>query len=152
LPSKIPDGWKPPTKVEQSGKKGRQEDLKKKGSLAEVERAYPEILIKAQQWQVVYLEDAKGPQTKGLNKDFGFHVGRPFYLISKLPFNRMIECIGANNVTMRRWRNNAKAQQWFFDGVSKTIKNNNWKSHSLDIQSNGGSTNVRCTTTNSRWW
>jgi hypothetical protein len=50
LPSKIPDGWKPPAKVNQSGSKGRQEDLKKKGSLAEVERAYPEILIKAQQW------------------------------------------------------------------------------------------------------
>jgi len=53
---------------------------------------------------------------------------------------------------LKRWRNNARAQQWYFDGVSKTIKNNNWKSHSLDIQSNGGSTNVRCTTTNSRWW
>ena len=36
--------------------------------------------------------------------------------------------------------------------MSKTIKNNNWKSHSLDIQGNGGSTNIRCTTTNSRWW
>lgn len=64
----------------------------------------------------------------------------------------MIECHGANNVWLKRWRNNVKAQQWYFDGVSKTIKNNNWKSHSLDIQSNGGSTNVRCTTTNSRWW
>jgi hypothetical protein len=53
---------------------------------------------------------------------------------------------------MNRWVNNAKDQQWFFDGVTKTIRNNNWKSHSLDIQSNGGSANVRCTTTNSRWW
>jgi len=105
-----------------------------------------------QQWQVVYLDKAKGPQTKGINKDFGFHVNRPFYLISKLPFNRVAECHGANNVWLKRWRNNAKAQQWYFDGVSKTIKNNNWRSHSLDIQSNGGSTNIRCTTTNSRWW
>jgi hypothetical protein len=53
---------------------------------------------------------------------------------------------------LKRWRKNVKAQQWYFDEVSKTIKNNNWKSHSLDIQSNGGSTNIRCTTTNSRWW
>jgi hypothetical protein len=105
-----------------------------------------------QQWQVIYVDKSKGPQTKGLNKEWGFYVNRPFYLQSKLPFGRMAECIGANNVTMRRWRVNTKAMQWYFDGVSKTIKNNNWKSHSLDIQSNGGSTNVRCTTTNSRWW
>jgi hypothetical protein len=87
-----------------------------------------------------------------MNKDWGFYVNRPFYLISKLPFGRVAECVGANNVQMKRWRNNYRPQQWYFDGVSKTIKNNNWKSHSLDIQSNGGSTNVRCTTTNSRWW
>jgi hypothetical protein len=107
---------------------------------------------RGQKWQVIYLDEAKGPQTKGLNKEFGFHVNRPFYIISKLPFNRHIECVGANNVMLKRWRANYRPQQWFFDGVSKTIKNNNWKSHSLDIQSNGGSTNVRCTTTNSRWW
>jgi len=65
---------------------------------------------KGQKWQVIYLDKAKGPQTKGLNKDFGFHVNRPFYIISKLPFNRMIECHGANNVWLKRWRNNAKAQ------------------------------------------
>jgi hypothetical protein len=62
-----------------------------------------------QQWQVIYVDQSKGPQTKGLNKDFGFHVNRPFYLQSKLPFGRMAECIGANNVTMRRWRVNTKA-------------------------------------------
>jgi len=107
---------------------------------------------KHQRWRVVYLDKAGPVQSKGLNKDFGFHINRPFYLISKLPFNRVAECIGANNVNLKRWRVNTKAQQWYFDGVSKTIKNNNWKSHSLDIQGNGGSTNVRCTTTNSRWW
>jgi len=87
-----------------------------------------------------------------LNKNFGFHINRPFYLVSKLPFNRVAECHGANNVWQRRWRKNTLGQQWFFDGVSKTLKSNQWKNYSLDIQSNGGSTNVRCTTTNSRWW
>jgi len=65
---------------------------------------------------------------------------------------RVAECHGANNVWLKRWRKNVKAQQWFFDGVKKTITNNYWKSHSLDIQSNGNSNNLRCTTTNSRWW
>jgi hypothetical protein len=59
-----------------------------------------------QRWDVVYLDKAKGPQLKGMNKDFGFHVGRPFYIVSKLPFERVVECIGANNVTLKRWRNN----------------------------------------------
>jgi hypothetical protein len=94
----------------------------------------------------------KADATKGMNKDFGFHINRPFYMVSRLPFKRVAECHGANNVWLRRWRKNTTAQQWYFDQVSKTIKNNHWKSHSLDIQSNGGSTNIRCTTTNSRWW
>jgi len=65
---------------------------------------------------------------------------------------RIAECHGANNVWLKRWRKNVAAQQWYFDEVSKTVKNNYWKSHSLDIQGNGGSSNIRCTTTNSRWW
>jgi hypothetical protein len=69
-----------------------------------------------------------------------------------MPMQRIIECIGASNTTLKRWRNNTRQQQWYFDEVSKTIKNNYWKSHSLDIQGNGGSSNLRCTGTNSRWW
>jgi hypothetical protein len=69
-----------------------------------------------------------------------------------MPMKRVAECHGANNVWLKRWRKNVKAQQWYFDEVSKTVKNNYWKSHSLDIQSNGRSNNLRCTTTNSRWW
>jgi len=90
--------------------------------------------------------------TEGINEEFGLHINRPFYMRSRLPMKRIAECVGANNVVLKRWRNNVRAQQWYFDGVSKTIKNNYWKSHSLDIQGNGASNNLRCTTTNSRWW
>jgi len=61
---------------------------------------------------------------------------------------RVAECIGANNVTLKKWRKNVAAQQWFFDPVTKTLKNNYWKSYSLDVQGN----NKRCRTTASRWW
>jgi len=105
-----------------------------------------------QRWKIIYLDKAAKVETKGLNEEFGLHINRPFYIRSRMPFQRVIECIGANNVTLKRWRANTRQQQWFFDEVSKTIKNNYWKSHSLDIQSNGGSTNLRCTGTNSRWW
>jgi hypothetical protein len=107
---------------------------------------------KHQKWSVVYLDTAEKDRSKGLNKDFGLHINRPFYIRSRMPMKRVIECHGANNVWLKRWRKNVTAQQWYFDEVSKTIKNNHWKSHSLDIQSNGNSANVRCTTTNSRWW
>jgi hypothetical protein len=105
-----------------------------------------------QRWKIIYLDKAAKIRSKGFNKEFGFHINRPFYIRSRMPMQRVMECHGANNVWLKRWRNNVKAQQWYFDEVSKTVKNNNWRSHSLDIQSNGGSTNIRCTTTNSRWW
>jgi len=101
-----------------------------------------------QKWTVVYLDKAEKTSGKGLDKDFGFHRNRPFYIRSRLPMKRMAECVGANNVQLKRWTKNRKSQQWFFDPVSKTIKNNYWKSHSLD----GNGNNVRCTGTNSRWW
>jgi hypothetical protein len=105
-----------------------------------------------QRWKVVYVDSAQKLRTKGFNKEFGFHINRPFYIRSRMPMQRIIECISANNTTLKRWRNNTRQQQWYFDEVSKTIKNNYWKSHSLDIQGNGGSSNLRCTGTNSRWW
>jgi hypothetical protein len=61
---------------------------------------------KNQQWNVVYLDEMKADPKKGLNKDFGFHINRPFYMVSKLPMNRVAECHGANNVWLRRWRKN----------------------------------------------
>jgi hypothetical protein len=52
-----------------------------------------------------------------------------------------------------RYQKNLKQQQWFFDGVSKTIRNNNWKNYCMEIQGNGASTNLRATASiNSRWW
>jgi len=46
---------------------------------------------------------------------------------------RIAECVGASNVTLKRYAKNRKAQQWFFDPVTKTLKNNYWKSHSLHL-------------------
>jgi len=62
-----------------------------------------------QKWKIIYLDQAAKTATKGLNKDFGFHINRPFYIRSRLPMKRIIECIGANNVTLKRWRKNVAA-------------------------------------------
>jgi hypothetical protein len=61
--------------------------------------------------------------------------------------------LGGANVVLKRWRKNAKNQQFWFDEVSKTIRNNHWKNYCLDIQGNGGSSNLRTVSgINSRWW
>jgi hypothetical protein len=81
------------------------------------------------------------------------YINRPFYLVSRLPFKRVAECVGANNVVLKRWVKNRLGQQFFFDGKSKTIRSQQWKNYAMEIQSNGGSSNVRFTSgVNSRWW
>jgi len=74
-------------------------------------------------------------------------------MVSRLPFKRVIESISANNLVIKRWRKNVMGQQFFFDSVSKTIRSQQWKNYAMEIQSNGGSTNVRMISTiTSRWW
>jgi hypothetical protein len=106
-----------------------------------------------QKWQVIYLDKAEKIQTKGLNKDFGFEINRPFYIVSQLPLNKVAEMLGGTQVVNKRWRKNTRQQQWFFDGVSKTIRNNYWKNYCLNIQGNGNSNNLQTVSgINSRWW
>jgi hypothetical protein len=99
----------------------------------------------------VYVDTVK-TETKGLNEEFGFHINRPFYLVSELPFNRVAEMLGGTNMVLKRWRNNQRQQQFFFDEVSKTIRNNYWKNYAVEIQSNGNSNNLKTAGINSRWW
>jgi hypothetical protein len=106
-----------------------------------------------QQWAVTYVDKAEAVQTKGLNTDVGFEWNRPFYLRSRLPMKRVAECHGANNVWLRKWRKNDTGQQFFFDCTSKTIRSQKWKNYAMEIQSNGGSKNLRFTSgITSRWW
>jgi len=67
--------------------------------------------------------------------------------------NRVAECIGANNIVIKRYAQGRVAQQFYFDEVSKTIRSQQWKNYGMEIQSNGGSSNLRMTSgINSRWW
>jgi hypothetical protein len=61
--------------------------------------------------------------------------------------------LGGTNMVLKRWRKNQRQQQFWFDEVSKTIRNNYWKNYCLDIQGNGSSSNLRTVSgINSRWW
>jgi hypothetical protein len=101
----------------------------------------------------VYLDKSDAIATKGFSKDFGFEINKPFYFVSQLELNKVAEMLGGTNMVLKRWRKNTRQQQFFFDNVSKTIRNNYWKNYCLDIQSNGNSNNLRTTSgINSRWW
>jgi hypothetical protein len=58
---------------------------------------------KNQKWNVVYLDKAPKVKNTGMNEEFGFFMNRPFYLQSRLPMRRVAECVGANNVVIRRY-------------------------------------------------
>ena len=106
-----------------------------------------------QRWNVVYLDTDKGPQKKGLNKESGFHCNRPFYMVSRLPMKRVAQCHGANNIALNRYVKGRNYQQFTFNCGDKTIRSNHWKNYAMEIQSNGGSSNIRMTSgINSRWW
>jgi hypothetical protein len=106
-----------------------------------------------QKWKVVYLDEAEKTQEKGLEEEFGFHINRPFYFSSRLPMKRVAECVGASDVRLRRYISGRKEQQWWFNGVSKTIHSNHWKNYVMEIPGNGGQNSLRMTSNiNSRWW
>jgi hypothetical protein len=81
-------------------------------------------------------------------KGFGFLVDEPFYLRSRLPMQRVAECVGANNIVLKKWAKGRKAQQFRFDAVSKTIRGMYWTSYVFSMEG----TNLRCRTMNSRWF
>jgi hypothetical protein len=86
-----------------------------------------------QKWKVVYLDKAEKTEVKGLNEEFGFHINRPFYIVSELPFNRVAEMLGGTNMVLKRWRNNQRQQQFWFDEKTKTVRNNYWKNYAIEI-------------------
>jgi hypothetical protein len=109
-----------------------------------------------QKWKIVYLDDTDKEPVKGLNKQFGFFINRPFYLISALPMARVLTTNSQNNliVTKRPGTTSAaaKQQQFYFDGAKKTLTSNYWKNVSIEISGSGKSANTYMAGTNSRWW
>ena len=107
---------------------------------------------KNQKWKVLYTDQAK-VATSGTSKTSGFRINVPFFIVSRLPMKRVAECVGANNMVLRRYVKGRKAQKFVFNEKDKTIRSNQWKNYALEIQSNGGSSNLRFTSSiNSRWW
>jgi hypothetical protein len=104
----------------------------------------------SQLWTVSYLHKTKGSEfrKKGVDSTTGFRVNELFLFRSRLPMQRVAECVGASNIALKKWTKNRKAQEWKFDPVSKTIRGNYWTSYVFSMEG----TNLRCRTMNSRWF
>jgi len=42
----------------------------------------------------------KVEKAKGYYRDFGMKIGKPFFLISQLPFNRALTMVGGRNLVI----------------------------------------------------
>jgi hypothetical protein len=66
---------------------------------------------------------------------------------------KVAEMVGASDIRLKRYVKGRTAQQFWFDGVSKTLKSQQWKNYCLNIPSNGGANELRATSgCTSRWW
>jgi hypothetical protein len=67
----------------------------------------------SQRWRVVYTDKMGEEEYTGkgkLDKTFNFLANEPFYFRSKLPMQRVTECVGASNIVLKKWYKNRKAQ------------------------------------------
>lgn len=108
--------------------------------------------IKHQHWNVVYLDEAKKEPTKGLYKPFGFHINRPFVILSLMPMRRVVEVVGAKNLVIRQKVFGKREQQFYFDITTKTIKSVAYNYRSFNIEKQGRSSNIGVWNTNARWF
>jgi hypothetical protein len=65
----------------------------------------------SQLWTVSYLHKTKGSEfrKKGVDPTTGFRVNELFLFRSRLPMQRVAECVGASNIALKKWAKNRKA-------------------------------------------
>jgi hypothetical protein len=106
-----------------------------------------------QKWKLVYLDDTDKEPVKGLNKQFGFFINRPFFLISAMPMGRCLTTNSANLlITSKKDNKTYKQQQFVFDGATKTILSNMWKTKAISINGSGKQAVTSMAATSARWW
>lgn len=104
-----------------------------------------------QKWKVLYIDKIDEKEEKGFNKDYGFHINRPFYIVSRMAMQRVVEWRGSGNVVISSY-GGRDTQQFIFDGTTKTIISQKYKNKSVDISNSGKSNNLSMANTNARWF
>jgi hypothetical protein len=78
-------------------------------------------------------------QKKGFNKEFGLDIERPFFIVSKMAMNRVVEAHGATHLKLNTLKTTNKAQQFFLDDKTQTIASFAWKGFAMTIPTSGRS-------------
>lgn len=94
-----------------------------------------------QRWKILYLDEKQEEPTKGLDEDSGLYRNRPFYIVSRLPAKRAIT-VHSNRLVIRKMKRDDQSQLFFFDHLTRTIKSQQFKAKSIDIQSSGRGRNL----------
>jgi len=105
----------------------------------------------AQKWKLIYSSDLK-IQKKGLNKEFGLEIERPFYFVSKMWMNRVVECHGATHLKLNTLNKANKGQQFYLDDKTQTISPVAWKGFAMTIVRNGLGNILKMDGINARWF
>ena len=111
----------------------------------------------SQRWKVLYTDQVV-IQKSGLNRDFGFHVNRPFMIFSKMYMRRALEVVGEESKTnivlnARPYpAGDRLSKAWYSDSATKTIRSIAFKDQSLTIRDGGQSDDLQVDTTNARWF
>jgi hypothetical protein len=101
----------------------------------------------SQRWTIVYVDEDKAAPKKGdFMQDVGFYALRPFYIESQAGGNRFLSLIGSNVVINSQ--TGEVNQKFIFDPATMTIKTQSQANRSLNVASNGKSTNLEINSTN----
>ena len=104
-----------------------------------------------QQWDIVYVDEAKPEPKKGeMSPWWGFVVERPFYIVSEMKAHRYLQIL--NNDAVIKTPNGQTYQQFYFDQRTRTIRSMANKGYSLSIQSHGRNRDLRWEGSNAVPW
>jgi len=112
-------------------------------------------MMQYQSWRIVYTDRKTGGGItygkKGhMSREFGFKYQTYFYVVSRMREARVLECVGGTRIVIKKLVKNRKSQQFYFDSVSKTIKNVQYTGRSLWY--NKSSKYLEFRTTDSTWY
>jgi hypothetical protein len=76
----------------------------------------------SQRFTVTYTDKEEKIATSGVSGNFGFHIGKPFYIITRMGSGRAVEIRNGKNLVLRWRKYKSVSQQFYFDNGTKTIK------------------------------
>lgn len=106
-----------------------------------------------QKFSIRYVDNTKVDRrySKGeLNKEFGFKVGMPFSLYTRMSCGKVIDLV-SNHLVVKR-PNGKKTQNWVFNDDTRTVTSYEFPEQSIGIHADGKNRVVELYKTSSVWF